>query len=79
MGQRQRLRLALAFLHEPSIVMLDEPANSLDDEAVALLAAALAELKARRGAAIVCLPSGWQSRLPVDRGVVLSDGRLEAE
>src|SRR3954454_7092768 len=29
MGQRQRLRLALAFTHRPDVVLLDEPVNSL--------------------------------------------------
>jgi ABC-type multidrug transport system ATPase subunit len=77
MGQRQRLRLALAFLHDPTVVMLDEPSNSLDGEAIALLADALDALRRRGGAAIVCLPSGWSSALPVDADMVLAQGRLE--
>src|SRR5207245_1771342 len=30
-GQRQRVRLAMAFLHDPDVVLLDEPSNSLDE------------------------------------------------
>ena len=37
MGQRQRVRLAMAFLHRPRIVLLDEPHTSLDDDGLALL------------------------------------------
>ncbi len=37
MGQRQRIRLAMAFLHEPRVVLLDEPRNSLDDDGYRLL------------------------------------------
>src|SRR3954469_446999 len=77
MGQRQRLRLALAFVHSPSLVMLDEPATSLDEEGIELLERALSGLKARGGAALVCLPSGWEQALSIDRALVLSDGRLE--
>jgi ABC-2 type transport system ATP-binding protein len=77
MGQRQRLRIALAFVHVPTVVFLDEPATSLDEEGIALLQRALDELKARGGAALVCLPSGWEQILSIDRPLVLSSGRLE--
>ncbi|MEA2440587.1 MAG: type transport system ATP-binding protein [Thermoleophilaceae bacterium] len=77
MGQRQRLRLALAFVHSPAVVMLDEPATSLDEQGIALLQRALDSLKSRGGAALVCLPSGWEQLLSIDRSLVLSEGNLE--
>jgi ABC-2 type transport system ATP-binding protein len=77
MGQRQRLRLALAFMHEPDLVLLDEPGTSLDDEGLALVDAALAELLERGGAAVVCLPSGWERPAALEVEYALSDGRLE--
>jgi ABC-2 type transport system ATP-binding protein len=77
MGQRQRLRLALGFLHAPEVILLDEPENSLDDQAVGLLAAALTELRDRGGAAIVCSPSGVHDALSFDQRLALADGRLE--
>src|SRR5919109_3222919 len=55
MGQRQRLRLALAFLHQPEVVLLDEPTTSLDEGGIAVMSTALESLKARGGAALVCL------------------------
>jgi ABC-2 type transport system ATP-binding protein len=76
MGQRQRLRMALAFLHGPSLVLLDEPATSLDEDGIALLARALDDLRERDGAAIVCLPTGRGRILDLDRELVLADGRL---
>jgi ABC-2 type transport system ATP-binding protein len=78
MGQRQRLRLALAFVHEPALVLLDEPATSLDEDGIALLQRALDLLKGRGGAAVVCLPSGWEQILSIDRALVLDAGRLTA-
>ena len=77
MGQRQRLRLALAFVHAPRVALLDEPATSLDGEGIALLERALAALTARGGAAVVCVPSGWEQALAIDRSLVLSSGHLE--
>ncbi|HEX8067725.1 MAG TPA: ABC transporter ATP-binding protein [Thermoleophilaceae bacterium] len=77
MGQRQRLRLALAFLHGPDALLLDEPATSLDEDGLALLGAAIESLKARGGAALVCLPTGWDALPVVDREYVLAGGGLE--
>jgi ABC-type multidrug transport system ATPase subunit len=76
MGQRQRLRLALAFLHGPELVLLDEPTTSLDEDGVALLERALAELKARKGAAVVCTPSGEDLHLTCDSEYTIDEGRL---
>jgi ABC-type multidrug transport system ATPase subunit len=75
MGQRQRVRLAMAFLHRPDLVLLDEPLNSLDDHGRELLVGSLAELAARGGAAVCCSPSAAEG-IPFDRGLVLEDGLL---
>ena len=77
MGQRQRLRLALAFIHDPTTVLLDEPGTSLDDEGIELVGAAIGSVKARGGGVLVCLPAHWEQVPGVDGGLRLVDGRLE--
>jgi ABC-type multidrug transport system ATPase subunit len=78
LGQRQRVRLAQTFLHSPRLVLLDEPANSLDDEGLALVSDAILDLCRRGGTAVWCSPR-WPDVDGIDHGYVLRDGRLERD
>lgn len=76
MGQRQRVRLAMTFLHRPDVVLLDEPHTSLDDSSLTLLDTALLELTDRGGAALWCSPSAAYTPIRVDDRQLLEGGRV---
>lgn len=53
LGTRQKVGLAAAFAHRPSLVVLDEPTNALDPLAVVGLRELIAAFTRRGGAALV--------------------------
>jgi ABC-2 type transport system ATP-binding protein len=75
-GQRQRLRLALTVVHRPTVLLLDEPRNSLDPEGLEMLGAAVREVLNRSGAVIWCSPLGEDQPIGFDRILMLEDGEL---
>ena len=77
-GMRQRLALERALLHDPRLVLLDEPFTGLDDASTAMLVARLRELRERGAIVIVATHDLETIDGLVDRAVVLRDGRLGA-
>ncbi len=45
-GMRQKVAIACAYLHQPEVIMLDEPLTGLDPAAIRMLKKSLAELAA---------------------------------
>jgi heme exporter protein A len=75
-GMRQRLAIARAFLHEPSVLILDEPFTSLDDRAIALLQSVLREAR-QRGASVVMSTHQLREALELASDVaLLKQGKL---
>jgi ABC-2 type transport system ATP-binding protein len=77
-GMLRRFGLAQALVHEPDLVLLDEPTAGLDAEGFEVLAGLVDELAARR--ATLCISSHLVSDVQrhADRLAVLLDGRVAA-
>ena len=78
LGMRQRLALAGALLGNPSVLLLDEPANGLDPEGMRWLRGFLREFADRGGTVLVSSHQIAELGLFVDDLVVLGGGRLIA-
>ena len=82
-GNQQRVQLAVAMVHEPDLLVLDEPFSGLDPVAAAHLAEVLAQ-RARVGAAVLfsshqldVVEHLCEDVVIVDRGRVILSGRVE--
>lgn len=53
-GMRQRLAIARAFLHDPRILLLDEPWTALDDRAIGFLSERILEARKAGVTVVVC-------------------------
>ncbi len=53
LGNQQRVQLALALVHEPDLLVLDEPFSGLDPTGVDALSGALRDEIARRGVPVI--------------------------
>jgi ABC-2 type transport system ATP-binding protein len=78
MGQRQRLRIAMTFIGDPEVVLLDEPRNSLDAEGAEMLHEAVRSTVAKGGAALWVSPTGEQLTYAFDARYLLQNGELQS-
>ncbi len=78
-GQRKRLALARALIHDPEVLFLDEPTSGLDPSATRDVVGLIGSLAADHGRTIVLCTHflGEAGRL-ADRVAVLDHGRLHA-
>ncbi|MBI4201907.1 MAG: ABC transporter ATP-binding protein [Chloroflexi bacterium] len=74
-GMRKRLSLCRALLHDPPVLLLDEPETGLDEEALALLDRVLAEGAGQR--TVLMATHGLERGLAqADAVGILSGGRI---
>jgi ABC-2 type transport system ATP-binding protein len=78
-GQRKRIALARALLHEPEVLFLDEPTSGLDPSAIRDVVDLIGTLASEHGRTVVlCTHFLGEAGQLADRMAVLSHGRLHA-
>ncbi len=77
-GMRQRLALERALLHDPRLVLLDEPFTGLDDASTSALIARLRELRTAGCITLLATHDIDVAEAVLDRAVILQDGKLVA-
>jgi heme exporter protein A len=75
-GMRQRLAVARAFLHDPTLLLLDEPFTALDDRAVAVLQAVLRDALAAGRTVVMSTHQLREAMELATHVVLLNRGRI---
>ncbi len=75
-GQQQRVAIARALVHNPRIVLADEPTGNLDTTTGEIVLKLLRRIAVEFGAAVLMATHSVESTSAVDRVVHLRDGRV---
>jgi ABC-type multidrug transport system ATPase subunit len=75
-GMKRRLVIGKMLLFDPELLFLDEPHNTLDQAAIALLNGYVASVKARGGSAIVATHNLSRAYDMADRFLLMREGAV---
>ena len=75
-GFQRRTSVARALLHEPAVLLLDEPYANLDDDAAAAVSAAIVDWRGPDRIAVVATHGAKKVKAYADAGIILKHGRV---
>jgi ABC-2 type transport system ATP-binding protein len=75
-GMRQKVAIARALVHDPPVLLLDEPATALDPEMSQMLRSFIVSLRARHRAILLTTHDLDEAQRIADRVVVLYRGKV---
>ena len=78
-GQRRRIDIARALLHDPKILILDEPTTGLDPQTRRILWDVISDLRKKRGMTVFLTTHYMEEAADADFVVILDSGALVAE
>ena len=78
-GMKQRLAIARALLHDPPVLLLDEPYTGLDQQATEMLNGIFDEMEVGSRTVVLTTHNLEQGLAWCDRAVLLRDGRIAYE
>ncbi len=78
-GMRQKLALARALLHDPPILLLDEPTSAMDPESARLVRDTIKRLRSSKRTIIICTHNLAEAEELADKIAIIRDGRIIAQ
>ena len=78
-GMRQKLALARALIHNPPVLLLDEPTSAMDPESARLVRNSIAELRSAERAIILCTHNLAEAEELADHIAIIRRGKIIAK
>jgi len=78
-GMRQRIAIARALIHRPSVLLFDEPATGLDPTGISWLAKTLSEVNGAGCTVVMSLHGESEISVLATRGIQLDAGSVVAD
>jgi ABC-2 type transport system ATP-binding protein len=78
-GMRQKLALARTLLHEPPVLILDEPTSAMDPESASLVRRSIRSLRSAERSIIICTHNLGEAEDLADQIAIVRDGRIIAK
>ncbi|OQY24722.1 MAG: ABC transporter [Anaerolineaceae bacterium 4572_32.1] len=78
-GMKQKLAIIRAMLHDPSVLLLDEPTSAMDPHSAKLVRDTVVSLRDERRAIIVCTHNLAEAELLADRIAIIRRGKLVSQ
>ena len=75
-GMRQKLALIRSMLHDPPVLLLDEPTSAMDPQSARLVRDAIADLRGEKRAIILCTHNLFEAEELADRIAIIRQGRI---
>jgi ABC-2 type transport system ATP-binding protein len=77
-GMRQKLALARALLHDPRVLLLDEPTSAMDPESARLVRDSITALRSDDRAIIICTHNLAEAEELADKIAIIRRGKIIA-
>ncbi len=78
-GMRQKLALARALLHEPPVLLLDEPTSAMDPASAHLVRSSISQLRQPGRTIVVCTHNLAEAESLADEIAIIHRGRIVAQ
>lgn len=75
-GMRQKLALARALIHEPPVLLLDEPTSAMDPESAQLVRQEISRLKSAQRSIIICTHNLLEAEMLADSIAIIYHGKI---